>query len=57
MSSKLWSKIFNIFYEVDERYIDNVEILNQLRADGFEVIYQNGSSPHYDLMLERRVNI
>lgn len=56
MSSKLWGNVFNIFYEVDERYIDNVEILDRLKADGFEVIYQNGSKPHYDLMLEKRIN-
>jgi FkbM family methyltransferase len=53
MHSSLWGKVYNIFYEVDEMYIDNVEILNQLKADGFVIKYKNGSGSHYDLMLER----
>lgn len=55
MKSALWDRVFNIFYEVDERYIDHVKILDSLRGYGFSVIYQNGKKPHYDLMLQREL--
>jgi FkbM family methyltransferase len=56
MKSVLWDRVFNIFYEVDERYIDNVKILDSLKGYGFSIIYQNGKKPHYDLMLQRSLN-
>ena len=55
MESTLWDRVFNIFYEVDERYIDNVKILETLKGYGFSIIYQNGEKPHYDLMLQRSI--
>lgn len=53
MKCSFWTQVFNIFYEVDERYIKNNDILEILARHGFTVTHQNGTSPHYDLMLER----
>ncbi len=53
MRSGWWSQVFNIYYEVDERYIDHARILKALTDSGFSVAYRNGRKPHYDLMLQR----
>jgi FkbM family methyltransferase len=55
MESALWDRVFNIFYEIDEKYIDNIKILDDLKKCGFSIIHQNGKKPHYDLMLQRTV--
>ena len=54
MKTKFWRNVTNIFYEVDERYIDQQKILHLLQEHGFSIIYKNGEQPHYDLMLERK---
>lgn len=53
MKTRFWKNVSNIFYEVDERYINQERILNMLSKEGFSIIYKNGEKPHYDLMLER----
>jgi FkbM family methyltransferase len=54
MKTKFWGQVFNVFYEVDERYVNQEKILNMLHEKGFSVIRKIGKSPHYDLMLEKR---
>lgn len=52
--SRLWDRVFNIFYEVDERYLKNhQQLLDSLLSEGFSLVYKNGSGQHYDLMLQR----
>jgi FkbM family methyltransferase len=53
MRSKVWPKISNIYYEVNERFLDHQAVLSSLLAAGFEVIYKNGEGSEYDLMLQR----
>jgi FkbM family methyltransferase len=53
MKSKIWPRVSNIYYEVNERYLDHQAVLSRLQADGFEVIYQNGAGGAYDLMVQR----
>lgn len=53
-NSRLWDRVFNIFYEVDERYLKNhQQLLDSLLSEGFRLVYKNGSGQHYDLMLQR----
>lgn len=51
--SRLWSRIANIYYEVDERYLDAAALLQLLESEGFRVVHRNGQGKHYDVMVER----
>lgn len=54
IKTTFWDQVFNIFYEVDERYVNQEKILSMLQSEGFSVIRKIGLSPHYDLMLEKK---
>ena len=54
MQSKLWPKIWNIYYEVNERYLDHQAVLSKLQAAGFEITNKNGDELGYDLMVQRK---
>lgn len=56
MKSRIWPRVSNIYYEVDETYLDHAQILARLRSEGFEVIHRKGSGAHYDLMVERALS-
>lgn len=55
--TRFWKQISNIYYEIDERYIDHERIMQTLISDGFTVTHKNGNSPHYDLMIERKFSL
>ncbi len=51
--SGLWNRITNIYYEVDENYLDSAALAQLLEREGFRVVHQNGHGRHYDVMVER----
>lgn len=57
MRSRIWPQVWNIYYEVNERFLDPNAVLFKLQAEGFEVISKLGSERSYDLMVQRRVPV
>ena len=53
ISSKLISKIYEIYYEVDEKWIDPEIIKNLLKDQGFKKFIKNGQDPHYEIQAIR----
>ena len=52
--SKLWPRVFSLFFEVDERYLDLEKVLELLDTSGFSRKAKIGDKVHYDLLYERR---
>lgn len=53
MKSKLWPLVWNIYYEVNERWLDHKTVLARLQEAGFDVVSKNGAEYSYDLMVQR----
>lgn len=56
MRTRLWPKVANIYYEVNERHLDHRSVLSTLQNAGFRVIKKNGDGQDYDLMVERELD-
>ena len=53
IGSIIFSNINSIFYEVDEDWVDPIEIENLLKAEGIKKFQQIGSGKHYDVLASR----
>jgi FkbM family methyltransferase len=51
--AKIWPKVFSVFFEADERYIDVKKLTATLEDDGFKQMKKIGNGLHYDLLFER----
>lgn len=54
MKTGFWKSVKNIYYEVDESYLDYKKVENLLLSEGFTFEAKNGSGEHYDLMFARK---
>lgn len=53
MKSLHASRIKEIFFEVDERWVDPAQLIKTLRAKGFQSFEKMGDGQHYDIMASR----
>ena len=53
ISSKIISKVHEIYYEVDEEWIDSLVIKNLLKEAGFRKFIKNGKNKHYEILALR----
>lgn len=53
IKTNFWPRIANIYYEVDENYLDYKKVEAILLAEGFRFEAKNGDGVHYDLLFVR----
>lgn len=53
MKSRNFKRITEIFYEVDERWVDPVDLREALATNGFTRIRKIGSGKHYDVLASK----
>ncbi len=53
MASRHAGRIQEIFYEVDERWLDAPQLIQLLKTAGFQTFQQIGSGSHYDVLATR----
>lgn len=53
ISSKISNNIKEIFYEIDEAWVNPIEIEKNLRQVGFKIFKKIGSGSHYDILALR----
>ena len=55
IKTNFWPRITNIYYEVDENYLDYKKVEAILLAEGFKFEAKNGDGTHYDLLYVREL--
>ena len=53
LKTSFWPQVTNIYYEVDENYLDYQSVESILLNEGFRFEAKNGAGDHYDLLFVR----
>lgn len=53
MNTSFWQQVKNIYYEVDENYLDFKAVEELLLSEGFRFEAKNGDGSHYDLLFSK----
>ena len=53
MKSRYWPQVQNIFFEVDEKWIDIESLSAKLKHHNFLEIFKTNNTDHYDIMVQR----
>jgi FkbM family methyltransferase len=48
-----WPQVEKLFFEVDTRWVNGGQLVEQLQQDGFKEVFRSSGATHYDVMLAR----